>query len=163
MDMEAHIDDSPEIDEGSWVYLSGVTSSASRIPGLHEHLIEACEASGWAIVSCSAEERVGQGADPAHFFESVSHAVEHADVVVALIGPKTEISDAELGLAYSHGRPIVGVDLSGDEGQDAGMQTMLQDYGRARVISCASAEECAVGLRETFSDPAFAETIRLAR
>lgn len=160
--MEKHVDYSPEIDEGSWVYLSGV-ASATLVPGLREQLVEACEVSGWTIVSCSAEERVGQGTDLDHFFESVSHAVEHADVVVALMGTKTEISDAELGLAYSHGRPIVGVDLSGGEEQDAGMQTMLREYGRARVISCASAEECAVGLREMFSDPDFAETIRRAR
>lgn len=36
---------------------------------------------------------------------------------------------------------------------------MLGAYERARMIACESAEECAVKLRATFSDPDFAETI----
>jgi hypothetical protein len=152
----------PEIDEGSWVYL-GDTATAAASTQLREKVAEACEGSGWAIVSRPVEERVGRGADPGHFFESMRHAVEHADVVVAFIGEGTEMSDVELALAYSHGRPVVGIRLSDQGALGAGAEKMLQEYGRARLITCADAEGCAVGLREAFADSDFAETIRQAR
>jgi hypothetical protein len=162
MTAERDTRETPEVDEGSWVYLSGSMSSAMAAEGLREQLTEACEGNGWAIVTRSPEERVGRGADPGHFLESVRHAVEHADVVIALMGERTEISEAELVLAVSHGRPVVGVRLSAKVSVDTGMQTMLQEYGLARVVTCRNAEECAIGVREALADPDFAETIRLA-
>lgn len=153
----------PEIDEGSWVYLSAAQSADPSVQGLRECLVEACEASGWATVSRSSEERVGRGADPGNFFESMRHAVEHADVVVSLIDERSEMSGVELALAYSHGRPVIGVQVSGGRLPEAGVESMLKGYARGRVIVCRDAEECATGLREAFTDPDFVETIRQAR
>lgn len=149
-----------EIDESSWVYLSA--ADTADVPGLREHMIEACEASGWATVTRSYEERVGRGSDPGRFFEGVRDAVSQADIVVTIIGVGGEMSEAELTLAYSHGRPVIGVQVAGEHSSPAGIQTMLREYERGRVITCGSAEECATGLREALADPAFAKTVREA-
>jgi hypothetical protein len=149
------------VDESSWVYLSALSVAESPGPGgLRERIVEACEASGWLTVSC---QREGESADPGRFFEGVRHAVEHADVVVTLVGTRTEMSDAELAMAYSHGRPIVALQISDEQPMDSEIQTMLQEYGRAQVLTCESIEECADGLRAVFADPDFVNTIRLAR
>lgn len=147
------------VDEGSWVYLSHSMEGEQPGGDLHDRVAEACEASGWPAV-WSPSERKGRAADPGRFFESVRHAVEQADVVVAFIGRATEMTNAELTLAYSHRRPIVGICLDEEDASD--IRTMLQEYERARVITCADPDECAAGLRATFVDPEFAETIRLA-
>lgn len=152
----------PEVDEGSWIYLSASATSESSIT-LREQLIEACAQSGWPTVSCRVDERVGRAADPGHFFAGMSHAVRHADAVVALIGAGEEMSDAELTLAYSHGRPVVGVQITEKASPMSSALMQLREYERARVIVCESAEECAAELREAFADPDFAETIRQAR
>jgi hypothetical protein len=145
------------LDEGSWVYLSHLAGADGAERELQDRVMEACEASGWLAVSWSSPGRLP---DPGRFFEGVRHAVEYADVVVAFIGRSTGMADAELAMAYSHGRPIVGVCLSDDGASH--IQEMLRSYERARVINCANTEECVAGLRATFADPEFAETIRLA-
>lgn len=161
MTAENHAEVASEVDESSWVYLSGAATSGPGVQEFRERVVEACEASGWLTVSCSAEERVGRGSDPSRFFESMRHAVEHADLVVSFIGDNAEMLDAELAMAYSHGRPVIGIRIGGSE--DSGIQMMLGEYERARVITCANAEECAEDLRATFADPVFAETIRRAQ
>jgi hypothetical protein len=153
--------DAPEIDEGSWVYLSAGVAEGPSGSSLREELAEACAQSGWAAVSHPPPESTSGATDPGRFFASVSHAVEHADVVVAVIGERSEMADAELTLAYSHGRPIVGVQVGGAPiGSEARM--LLSEYERAKLVACDTPEECAVSLREALSDPAFAETIRQA-
>lgn len=102
---------------------------------------------------------MGGVVDPGRFFSSVSHAVEHADVIVAVIGSSNEMTDAELTLAYSHGRPVVGVQLGGAP-PESQAEMLLHGYGRARIVSCEEPEECALSLQETLSDPVFVETIR---
>lgn len=144
------------LDEGAWVYL--VSSVTDRAGGslLRERVAEACEAGGWPVVGEPAS------GDPGQLFESVRHAVEHADCVVALIGETTEMADAELALAYSHRRPIVGLRFEGTDSSASAVQEMLDSYDRARVLACDGPDECAVKLRAVFADPDFAETIRAA-
>jgi hypothetical protein len=100
-------------------------------------------------------------AEPGRHFASVSHAVEHADVFVAMIGGEDEMADAELTLAYSHGRPVVGVQI-GDAALDTQARMLLTGYERARIVTCSTPGECALNLQETLSDPTFVETIRQA-
>lgn len=151
----------PEIEEGSWVYLStGPTKDAAdRL--LLEELTEACVKSGWKAVTHPPAEKAGKTTDPGRFFASVSQAVEHADVVVAVIGGRGEMSDAELMLAYSHRRPVVGVQI-GEAPLDTAATKLLHEYERARIVVCDTPGECRVFLQEAFADPAFAETIRQA-
>lgn len=153
--------EAPELDEGSWVYLSKGLGARPEEVELLEKIAEACAKSGWRTVSHPPPHPDGAGADPGRYFASVSHAVEHADVVVAMIGERDELADAELTLAYSHGRPVVGVRV-GEALLDTQARMLLADYERARIVSCSTPGECAVSLRETLADPAFAETIRQA-
>jgi 16S rRNA G1207 methylase RsmC len=159
MPFEDRQDDPLAVDEGSWVYLSNSLEGDEQGARLHDRVAEACEASGWPAV-WSPAERKGRASDPGRFFESVRHAVEDADAVVAFIGRATEMTNAELTLAYSHRRPIVGICLADED--DSGIRSILQGYERARVITCADPDECATSLRATFADPEFAETIRRA-
>lgn len=151
----------PEIDEGSWIYLSAGPAEDPADRLLLEELTEACAKSGWKAVTHPPVEAAGKATDPARFFASVSDAVEHADVVVAVIGARSEMSDAELTLAYSHGRPVVGVQI-GEALLDSEARKLLHGYERARIVTCDEPGECRVSLQETLADPAFAETIRQA-
>jgi hypothetical protein len=153
--------DAQEIDEGSWIYLSTGTAEGAAARSLREELTEACAKSGWAAVSHPPPDSTGGVTDPGRFFASVSHAVEHADVVVAVIGERSEMTDAELTLAFSHGRPIVGVQIGGAPGGSEA-RMLLSEYERAKLVACDTPEQCAVSLRKVLSDPAFAETIRQA-
>lgn len=155
-----HTDTSPGGDDASWVYLSHLAQGAGPENRLRERVVEVCEASGWYAVSWPLEERTGRGVDPGRFFEGVRHAVEHAGVVVAFIGEEAELTDAELTLAYSYRRPIIGVCIS--DTAASGVQSMLQGYERAHVITCTDVEGCAISLGAAFSDPDFEEVVRLA-
>lgn len=151
----------PDIEEGSWVYLSTGPAEDAAERLLLEELTEACAKSGWKAVTHPPAERAGKTTDPGRFFSSVSQAVEHADVVVAVIGARSEMSDAELTLAYSHRRPVVGVQV-GEVPPDSAAMKLLHKYERARIVVCDTPGQCRVSLQETFADPAFAETIRQA-
>lgn len=146
------------VDEGAWAYL--IQGPEGTRGTLCERIARTCEASGWPAVGLPPGEADRAG-DPGHLFEGVSHAVAHADFVVALLGDRGAIADAELALAYSHRRPIVGVRVSGDR-PASGIELMLDSYERALLISCEDAEECAIRLRDALSDPDFGETVRLA-
>jgi hypothetical protein len=151
------------LDESAWVYLSGASAERTGA-GLRDKVVEACEASGWLTVSCAGDERTaGKMRDPGRFFTGVSHAVEHADVVVTMIGDSTEMSDAELAMAYSHRRPVVAIRMSGESSEGSKIQAMLEGYERGRVLACESVEECADGLRAILADPEFAQLVRMAR
>lgn len=100
--------------------------------------------------------------DPGSLFEDLRHAVEHADCVVALLGEPGGPADAELVLAYSHRRPIIGLRMSQGDSPASEVQAMLDHYERARVISCQDPEECGAQLRAVLSDPDFGATIRQA-
>lgn len=81
--------------------------------------------------------------------------------MIALLGEPGNSADAELVLAYSHRRPIIG--LATSQGKPTSrVQAMLGDYERARVISCADPEQYAARLREVFADPEFSAIIRQA-
>jgi hypothetical protein len=149
----------PVVDEGPWVYLSDSVESEGTGEDLHGRIAEACEASGWPAIWSPAERR-GRGADPGRFFEGVRQAVERADVVVAFISRATEMTNAELILAYSHRRPVVGICLTGEDASEA--RSILREYERARVITCSDPDQCVSDLRAIFADPEFAEIIRLA-
>lgn len=151
--------DAPEGDEASWIYLSTGGADDSAADVVVEELKEACARSGWTAVSHPPLRQGAEAADPGRYFASLSHAVEHADVVVAMIGDKDEMADAELTLAFSHGRPVVGVQI-GEASLDTQARMLLPGYERARIVTCTTPGECAVSLRETLSDPSFVETIR---
>lgn len=159
MAAEGH-SEAPELDESSWVYLSAGSSAQPADSALLEQIIEACARSGWRTVTHPPPEPDG-AADPGRHFASVSHAVEHADVFVAMIGSEDEMADAELTLAYSHGRPVVGVQI-GEASLDTQARMLLAGYERARIVTCSTPGECALSLQEALSDPAFVETIRQA-
>ncbi|HEX6456639.1 MAG TPA: hypothetical protein VF009_09000 [Solirubrobacterales bacterium] len=152
-------DCAPEIDEASWIYLSSAPVGDQADQALLAELVEACAKSGWKTVSHPSPAQMGGAVDPGRFFSSVSHAVEHADVVVAVIGSSNEMTEAELTLAYSHGRPVVGVQI-GEAPPESQAEMLLHEYGRARIVSCEAPEECALSLQETLSDPVFVEAIR---
>lgn len=149
----------PEIDEASWIYLSSAPVEDQADEALLAELVEACEKSGWKTVSHPPPSQMGATVDPGRFFSSVSHAVEHADVVVAVIGSSSEMTDAELTLAYTHGRPVVGVQI-GETPPESPAEMRLHAYERARIVSCEEPGECALSLQETLADPVFVETIR---
>lgn len=149
----------PEIDEASWIYLSSTPGEDQAYQALLAELVEACAKSGWKTVSHPPPSQMGDAVDPGRFFSSVSHAVEHADVVVAVIGSSSEMTEAELTLAYSHGRPVVGVQI-GEAPPESQAEMLLHAYGRARIVSCEAPGECALSLQETLSDPVFIEKIR---
>jgi hypothetical protein len=149
------------IDEGAWIYLIAPANGSSAEDSLRERIVQACEAGGWSAISWP-QAGVYRPPDPGHLFEGVRHAVEHADCVVVLLGGSAETTDAELALAYSHRRPIIGVRSSDGSSSDSGVQAMLGDYERARMITCGDADECAGELRAIFRDPEFAATIRRA-
>jgi sugar/nucleoside kinase (ribokinase family) len=152
--------EAPALDEGSWVYLSAGSSPGSSEPALLEEIVEACARSGWRTVT-HPPPRPDGASDQGRHLASVSYAVEHADVFVAMIGGEDEMADAELTLAYSHGRPVVGVQI-GEASLDTKARMHLPGYERARIVTCSTPGECAVSLQETLSDPAFVETIRQA-
>ena len=130
---------------------------------LHERVIEACESSGWPAVSWSPPAHKENVIDSSRFFEGMSHAVEHADVVVVLMNHRSAMTDAELAFAYSHNRPVVGLSLcDGEEIGASEVQAMLRRYARARVVECESVDACVSGLREVLADPKFTATIREA-
>lgn len=147
-----HATDRPaDIHEGAWAYLSlgGLEGDRRRL------LVEACEASGWPAVSRSpAPDR-----DPERFFEGMSHAVQHADVVVVLMDGESRLTDAELALAFVHRRPVIGLSCAGGASESSAVRTMLRDYRRARVLDRDDLEACATGLREALADPDFTATI----
>jgi|SRR6186997_3583779 len=152
--------EAPGLDESSWVYLSAGSSAQPADRALLEQIVEACAKSGWRTVRHPAPKSDGD-ADQGRHFASVSHAVEHADVFVAMIGGEDEMADVELTLAYSHGRPVVGVQI-GEASLDTEARMLLAGYERARIVTCSTPGECAVSLQETLSDPTFVETIRQA-
>jgi len=149
------------VDEGAWIYL--IASAARRSAGdpLRERVVQTCEAGGWPAISWPPAG-ADRASDPGHFFEGVSHAVEHADCVVALLGSEAEATDVELALAYSHRRPIIGMCISGESSPASEVQAMLENYERARMIACDDADQCAAELQAVLSDPGFAATIRRA-
>lgn len=151
----------PSIDEGSWVYLIASIGDRQEVGGLRDRVVEVCEESGWPALSWSPSA-VADDVDPGHFFEGVRHAVEEADLVVAILGESAGLADAELAMAFGHRRPIVGVRVSDDGPPASEAQAMLENYGRARVIACDDVDRCAAELRSLFSDPDFAAVVRTA-
>lgn len=145
----------------AWIYLTSSAGGFSTEDSMRKRIVEACEEGGWPIVAWPTDDQ-DRHRDPGRLFEDVRHAVEHADCVVALLGEPGEAADAELILAYSHRRPIIGLRVVREDSPVPWVQSMLEDYERARVISCQDPEECGGQLRAALSDPDFAATIRQA-
>lgn len=158
---ESQAHEAPLADEGSWAYLIAPGAGMRDADRLRDRVVDACEASGWPIVTRSLSE-AQDASDPGDFFEDLRHAVEHADVVVALLGCPEGSLDAELAMAYGHRRPIVGVRLTGDDSSNSELQAMLERYERAHVIACDDVDDCASDLRDLFSNSDFALTVRAA-
>lgn len=161
MSGEQQAQEIPLADEGSWAYLIAPAEGSKSADRLRAGVVDACEASGWPTVTRSLSG-ARHGPDPGDFFEDLRHAVEHADVVVALLGDAESSLDAELAMAYGHRRPIVGIRLASDDPSSSELQAMLERYERAHVIACDNVDECASGLHDLFSDSGFALTVRAA-
>jgi len=150
------------VDGAAWIYLaSPATGFSTNEESMRERILEVCEEGGWPIVAWPTEDPDCHR-DPGSLFEDVRHAVEHADCVVVLLGEPGGAADAELVLAFSHRRPIIGLRISQGDSPAPGVQAMLEDYERARVIFCQDPEECGDQLRAALSDPDFGATIRQA-
>lgn len=149
------------LDEGAWIYLVGHVAERSGEDPLRACIAEICEARGWSTVGRPLADKTGSR-DPGHLFEGIRHAVEHSDCVIALLGDSAEAVDAELALAYSHRRPIVGIRISGAGDPASGIQAMIEDYERARVVACDDLDDCATGLNTILDDPEFAATMHRA-
>jgi hypothetical protein len=161
MSGEQQAQEIPLADEGSWAYLIAPGGGEEGADPLRDRVAETCEAGGWPMVRRSPAE-AGDTEDPGDFFEGVRHAVENADVVVALLGGGGAALDAELALAYGHRRPIVGVRLGHEASYSSAVQAMLERYERARVVTGEDPDGCAARLRDLFSDSDFALTVRAA-
>jgi hypothetical protein len=148
-------------DGASWVYLISSSPGMTGEDPVRSSVVAACEEGGWPVVSWP-REGTAQQLDSDHLFEDVRHAVEHADCVIALLGQTGESSDAELAIAYSHRRPIIGLRTDGERSSISGVEAMLARYGRARLVSCDSPDECAGQLRAVLSDPEFGATMSQA-
>lgn len=162
MSSRFHADEVHDLNEGAWAYLSLWDGAPPLEDRLLHSVIEACEESGWPAISWSSPVHKGNALDSGHFFEGMSHAVEHADVVVVLMGSSSAMTDAELAFAYQHKRPVVGLCLEEDGAGGSEVRAMLGRYGRARLVECADIDDCAAGLKRALADPKFAETIREA-
>jgi nucleoside 2-deoxyribosyltransferase len=162
MNAQSHIDDVHDLDEGSWIYLSLREVDIRMGRDLRSRIVEVCESSGWPAVSWMPPAHKGNVTDSSRFFEGMSHAVEHADVVVVLMNRRSTMTDAELAFAYRHNRPVVGLRVVSEESDDSEVQAMLQRYARARLIDGEDLDACIAGLSEVLTDPEFALTIRKA-
>jgi hypothetical protein len=161
MNAEAHAGTVDDLNEGSWVYLSLRSADQRLDRDLHQRVIEACEASGWASVSWFPPPHRENLFDSGRFFEGMSHAVEHADAIVVLLNSPSALTDVELAFAYSHNRPVIALRI-GDQGGSSEVQAMLRRHDRAHVIDRADMEECVAGLRSILSDPQFGAMVRTA-
>ena len=147
-----------ELDEGSWVYLS-LGDSDSVDHALSRRVIEICKSSGWPAVTCSPPQHENSPADSARFFEGMSHAVEHADVVIVSVNGPSAMADAELAFAYRYKKPVIALRIQRGEAVASDVRAMLRRYDRAFIVDCIDMEGCVGGLREAFEDPRFAEII----
>jgi nucleoside 2-deoxyribosyltransferase len=148
-------------DGAAWIYLISTLTGLPSEGTVRESVREVCEEGGWPIVGWPTDDS-GRNTDTGHLFEDVRHAVEHADCVIALLGESGGTADAELALAYSHRRPVIGLRLMPEDSPASAVQAMLGDYERARVVSCQDPEDCGVRVRAVLSDPDFGATIRQA-
>lgn len=151
-----------DLHEGSWVYLSLREGDDQVLRELRESLIEACHASGWPAISWSRPTRPEHDPDHARFFEGMSDAVAQADLLVTLIDDSSTIGDAELAFAYRYRRPVVGIKITGGEGDPSEVRALLPGYGRGRIVECEGVGDCAEALRSTLSDGDFLATIHEA-
>lgn len=158
---EVRADQAPDLDDGSWAYLS--LGDDSLPGGLRDRVIEVCQGSGWPAVTRSRPTAEKHDPDTERLRLGMDHAVEHADVVVAMLGSASEVTDAELEAAFRHRRPVVGLRLAGAGAGQSEVETKLGRYGRGRLVDCADLENCDAALRAALTDEDFARTIREAR
>ena len=163
--MGAQLDakESLELHEGSWAYLSLSTAEGLTDDQFFQHIIGACESSGWpALIWSPSPRRAVDAADFERFVEGMSHAIAHADLVVAFIDGSSELADMELEFACEHRRPIIALRLSGRNFPASNVQEQIRSYDRIRVIECDDAEGCVACLRETLSNPEFSAIVEEA-
>jgi len=146
----------PELHEGSWAYLSLSAEEGQSERQLHRHVMDACESSGWPAVSWSPASRPDSDTlDFERFVDGMSHAIAHADVVVAFIHGSSDLADMELEFAYEHRRPIIALRYPGDRPPASDAQQRLGDYDRVRLVECDDPEKCVAGFHEVLEDPGF--------
>jgi nucleoside 2-deoxyribosyltransferase len=162
VDPQLNADEVHEFDEGSWVYLSSQDAMHGRRRDLQRGLIDTCAENGWSAVSWSPSQHSHSPTDSSRFFDGMSHAVEHADVVVVLLNGSSTMTDAELVFAYRHRRPVIALRIEDEESIRSEVREMLSGYDRALIVGCSDTEGCLVALRKALADPSFAAIIREA-
>ena len=162
MDASLREQDAHEFDEGSWIYLRLQQPEPDDHRDLHRRLIEVCEENGWSAVTWSPPRHEKNPADSARFFEGMSHAVAHADVVVALVSASAGMTGAELAFACRHRRPVIALQIEGENDCSSEVRAMLQGYHRAFTVDCTTFDECISGLKRAFQDPSFGAIIHEA-
>jgi hypothetical protein len=162
MDSDLRADLAPDLDDGSWAYLSLGEGDDALPDGLRSRVTEACRSSGWPAVTWSRPTAEADDPRGDRFWIGIDHAVEHADVVVTLLGAATEVTEAELQAAFRYGRPVIGLRLpeGGTGGSD--LEARLSQYGRGRLVDCVDLDDCGAALRQVLTDEDFAQTIREA-
>lgn len=157
MDRHWQLDEDHGIEDGSWVYLS-----LSGATGELEQLVaDACRANGWPAVTAHAPEEGGHGGS-ASFFEAISHAVEHADVVIVSLDRSSSFVDAELAFACRYGRPVIAFATGAEEFDVTQVRSMLPAYERAFIVEAVDTDTRMDQLRRTFEDPAFGAIVQAA-
>ena len=150
-----------EPSEGSWVYVSGPMQvpDSSAAKDLYDRLAEACQASGWHVYRPYAEPR-DPGASET-LTSRLRHALGHADACVFYIGKPSSGVGMEVAWAVEHGRPVVAVQLHGEEASPL-LTSLLSGYDRAALLLCADPVDCAEKVRQTLSSPEWHEVLRAA-
>ena len=145
--------------EGSWVYLS----EAMQVPKLdaatelYDRVADACLASGFYAYRPYAKR---PEITPA-LVERLRHAVAHADACLFYVGRLSSGVGAELAWATDRRRPVIAVQMDGDEPSPL-LESMLSGYDRAVRLRCVNSEDCALQVRATLADPRWHEILRMA-
>jgi hypothetical protein len=147
--------------EGSWVYVSGPmhVSDPDSARKLYDRLAETCQAIGWHVYRPYAENPAG--ASEAQLMPRLRHALGHADACLFCIGKPSSAVGAELAWAAEHGRPVIAVQIRGEEPSPL-VTSLLTDYDRAALLLCNDPADCADQVRQKLSSPDWHEVMRTA-
>jgi len=148
--------------EGSWVYVSGPMQvpdpEAAR--AFYDLLAEACQASGWHVYRPYAEPRA-LGMSDSPLTSRLRHALGHADACVFYIGKPSTGVGAEVAWAAEHGRPVVAVQLRGEEASPL-VTSLLSEYDRAALLLGEDPDDCAQKVRQRLSSSEWHDILRAA-
>jgi hypothetical protein len=148
--------------EGSWIYVSGPmrASGFDDAEELSDRLAEVCEASGWQAYRPYTDARDAESPE-APLIPRLRHAVGHAEACVFNIGNPFPDVGTELAWAAEHRRPVIAVQMRGDQPSPL-LTSLINEYDRAALLICNDPDDCAEKVRQTFHDPDWYEVVRAA-